>query len=102
MHRRVLVGSQHGMLYMVNYSTRQLEGVFRLHEQAINCVKANEAFCATGSDDSFVRVWPLDFSDLYLEAKHEAPISSIDFSLDGIKLLCGSSNGCMVILDTVE
>ena len=28
----------------------------------------NEAFCVTGSDDGYLRLWPLDFAQVYLEA----------------------------------
>lgn len=31
-------------------------------------MSVNEAFCVTGSDDGFLRVWPLDFKSVYLEA----------------------------------
>ena len=35
---------------------------------AINSMCVNEAFCVTGSDDGFLRLWPLDFKHVYLEA----------------------------------
>ena len=35
----MLVGSKHGMLFMINFSTRQLQGVFQLHDQSIKCFK---------------------------------------------------------------
>jgi hypothetical protein len=35
---------------------------------AINSMCVNEAFCATASDDGFLRLWPLDFKQVYLEA----------------------------------
>ena len=34
----------------------------------INCISVNEAFCVTGSDDGYLRLWPLDFSGVILEA----------------------------------
>ena len=34
----------------------------------INCISVNEAFCVTGSDDGYLRLWPLDFSGVVLEA----------------------------------
>ena len=34
----------------------------------INCICVNEAFCVTGSDDGYLRLWPLDFSGVILEA----------------------------------
>lgn len=37
----------------------------------INSLCVNESFCATGSDDGILRLWPLDFSTVFLEAgKH--------------------------------
>lgn len=35
---------------------------------AINTMNVNEAFCVTGSDDGYLRLWPLDFKHVYLEA----------------------------------
>jgi hypothetical protein len=34
----------------------------------------------TGSEDQFLRVWPLDFSEFFLEAKHEGVVLSLDIS----------------------
>ena len=50
----------------------------------------NEVFCATGSDDGYLRLWPLDFKHVYLEAEHEGPVTAIDISPDGLKLLAGT------------
>ena len=38
---------------------------------SINSMCVNEAFCVTGSDDGFLRLWPLDFKSVYLEAGRE-------------------------------
>lgn len=35
---------------------------------SINSIYANDTFCVTGSSDGFLRVWPLDFKHVYLEA----------------------------------
>ena len=35
---------------------------------AINALCLHEAFCVTGSEDGFLRLWPLDFSGVFLEA----------------------------------
>ena len=37
-------------------------------------ISVNEAFCVTGSDDQYLRVWPLDFSEFFMEAKHEGTV----------------------------
>lgn len=35
---------------------------------AVNSISVCGAFCATGSEDGFLRLWPLDFSSVFLEA----------------------------------
>lgn len=35
---------------------------------AVNSISVCSAFCATGSEDGFLRLWPLDFSSVFLEA----------------------------------
>ena len=51
----------------INYGTRTLQRVYQLHSAAINCMLVSEGLCVTGSDDKYLRVWPLDFSDFLLE-----------------------------------
>ena len=46
----------------------------------------------TGSDDGFLRLWPLDFAHVYLEAEHEGPVTAVDFSSDGLKILAGTAS----------
>lgn len=55
------------VVLQINYGTRTLERVYQLHSAAINCMLVSEGLCVTGSDDRFMRVWPLDFSDFLLE-----------------------------------
>ena len=52
----------------VNYGKRELECVYQLHYGAINALAINDGFAVTASDDRFLRVWPTDFSDFFLEA----------------------------------
>ena len=59
---------------------------------AINSLSINETFCVTGSDDGFLRLWPLDFANVYLEAEHEGPVTAVDFSADGLKILAGTAS----------
>lgn len=58
---------------------------------AINSMAINETFCVTGSDDGYLRLWPLDFAHVYLEAEHEGPVTAVDFSSDGLKILAGTA-----------
>ena len=57
---------------------------------AINSMNVNEAFCVTGSDDGFLRLWPLTFREVYLEAEHEGPVTAVDISADGSRILAGT------------
>lgn len=44
----------------------------------VYAVAANEGFCITGGAEGLVRIWPLDFADFLIEAKHDGPIRSLD------------------------
>lgn len=55
------------LVLQINYGTRTLERVYQLHSAAINCMLVSDGLCVTGSDDRFMRVWPLDFADFLLE-----------------------------------
>lgn len=97
----VFVSTNQGTLVQISYYTRELLCILRLHNDAINCVEVNEGFVVTGSNDRFLRIWPLDFSDYLLEAQNESPVVSASLSSDGLKLLIGTSSGSIGILDVV-
>jgi WD40 repeat protein len=82
--KRLFVASKHGMVMQINYHTQALEGAFQLHDAGIYSISVNEAFCVTGSEDQFLRVWPLDFTEFFMEAKHEGTVSAVDISSDGL------------------
>uniref|UniRef100_A0A8C3KEF7 WD repeat-containing protein 90 n=1 Tax=Calidris pygmaea TaxID=425635 RepID=A0A8C3KEF7_9CHAR len=60
---------------------------------AINSISFSSTFCATGSEDGYLRLWPLDFSAVLLEAEHKAPVSSVCISPDSRKVLCTTVAG---------
>uniref|UniRef100_A0A7S2SIF6 CFA20 domain-containing protein n=1 Tax=Mucochytrium quahogii TaxID=96639 RepID=A0A7S2SIF6_9STRA len=97
--KRVFFSTRSGSVAVVQYEKRVLQCVYRLHDGPIYSMSVNEGFCVTGSEDTYVRVWPLDFSDYFLEAKHEAPVCSVDVSSDGLQILIGTQNGTLGILD---
>lgn len=97
--RRVFIGSKSGLLFQVNYVSRELEGVFKIHDSCICALSVSQGFCVTGSEDQYLRVWPLDFSEYFLEAKHEGVVTSLNISHDGLKVVCGISSGGLGILD---
>ena len=49
---------------------------------AINAMFINESFCVTGSDDGFLRLWPLDFNNVFLEAGKSVQARMLYFPLE--------------------
>ncbi|XP_069726130.1 WD repeat-containing protein 90 [Phaenicophaeus curvirostris] len=66
---------------------------------AINSISISSSFCATGSEDGYLRLWPLNFSAVILEAEHEAPVSCVCISPDSRKVLCTTAASSLGYLD---
>uniref|UniRef100_UPI00398F26DD WD repeat-containing protein 90 n=1 Tax=Pristiophorus japonicus TaxID=55135 RepID=UPI00398F26DD len=66
---------------------------------AINSISVFAAFCATGSDDGYLRLWPLDFSTVFLEAEHEGGVSFVSIDPNGLKVLAVTTTGNLGYLD---
>ncbi|GLD57492.1 WD repeat-containing protein 90 [Lates japonicus] len=66
---------------------------------AVNSISVSSSFCATGSEDGFLRLWPLDFSSVFLEAEHEGPVSLVSVSSDSLQVLAATSTGNLGFLD---
>ncbi|KAM5198229.1 WD repeat-containing protein 90 isoform 1-T1 [Hipposideros larvatus] len=66
---------------------------------AISSLSISQTMCAVGSEDGYLRLWPLDFSSVFLEAEHEGPISSVRLSPDGLRVLSTTSSGHLGFLD---
>jgi WD40 repeat protein len=65
----------------------------------LNSLTVSDKFCVTGSDDGFVRIWPLDFSQVSVEAEHESSIGVVRFSPDCFRICTATLNGNLGILD---
>ncbi|XP_072273486.1 WD repeat-containing protein 90 isoform X2 [Pyxicephalus adspersus] len=66
---------------------------------AINSLSVSATYCATGSEDGYLRLWPLDFSRVFLEAEHEGPVSCVSISPEGLQVLSCTSSGELGVLD---
>ena len=93
------MGSKHGQVYQINYHSEKLEANFSVSEGAIYSLSVNAAFCAVGSEDQFMRAWSLDFSEFYMEAKHETTVCAVDISPDGLKVACGTLSGAVGVAE---
>ena len=97
--RHVFVATASGAVFQVNYGKRNLEAVYQLHNAAINSLIINEGFCITGSDDRFLRMWPVDFSDYFLEAEHETAVTAVGVTPDGLAIAALTAGGSVGVLD---
>ena len=97
--RHCFVASASGAVFQVNYGRRTLEAVFQLHNGPINSIIVNEGFCITGSDDRYLRMWPVDFSDYFLEAEHETPVTAVGVTPDGLAIAALTAGGSVGVLD---
>ncbi len=59
-------------------------------------------FCITGSNDGYVRVWSNDFSQVYIEAKHDQAICGLTTSHDQTRVLISTVTGSLGILNLVN
>nr|XP_021492810.1 WD repeat-containing protein 90 isoform X1 [Meriones unguiculatus] len=66
---------------------------------AISSLGVSTTTCAVGSEDGYLRLWPLDFSSVLLEAEHDGPVSSVFFSPDGLRVLSTTTSGHLGFLD---
>ena len=71
---RIFVASKHGIIFQINYQTEILEATYRTNESEIYTIAVNENYCVTGSQDQYLRVWRLDFSEFLMEAKHDEAV----------------------------
>ncbi|XP_041938455.1 WD repeat-containing protein 90 isoform X2 [Alosa sapidissima] len=114
----LFVSSKSGHVLEVDYAAVAIKNVRRLlptqpsHTQrrekqtfnmgpgiAVNSISVCEAFCATASEDGYLRLWPLDFSAVFLEAEHEGPVCHVCISDDCQKVLASTSIGSFGYLD---
>ncbi|XP_063337464.1 WD repeat-containing protein 90 isoform X3 [Pelmatolapia mariae] len=116
--RTLYASTRSGHIFEIDYSTVVIKNVRRLlpaltqHADrrekwtfntgpgiAINSISVSSSFCATGSEDGFLRLWPFDFSTVFLEAEHEGPVSMALISFDSLRVLAATSTGNLGFLD---
>jgi len=96
---RVFVSTSLGKVLQLSYRDRKVQAVYQLHNSAITSLCANDGFVVTASADRYVRIWPLDFKSFYLHAMHDAPVIGVDISVDGLKVVCSTSDGSVGVLN---
>ncbi|XP_048030728.1 WD repeat-containing protein 90 isoform X2 [Megalobrama amblycephala] len=116
--RTLFVSSRSGHILEIDYVAVGIKNIRRLlpaqeshaHQRekqtfntgagiAVNSISVCAEFCVTGSEDGFMRLWPLDFSSVFLEAEHEGPVSLVCVSSDGSRVLAATTAGNLGYLD---
>ena len=62
-------------------------------------VACNEDYCVTGDENKNLKVWPLEFSDVFMGVPLDGAVLPIDISPDGLRVACGTLYGSLGILD---
>ena len=95
---RVFVASNEGQVVIVDPRTSSVETSFKVHDSAITALSVNEGYCVTASDDRSIKVWPLDFSDFFLQAPHDGQAARVSVSNNGLQVLVDSELGTLGVL----
>jgi WD40 repeat protein len=98
----VYVSSQDGLLYFVNYSTRQVDKIIQIHEDSITTlmIGPNRNFIVTASINGVLRLWSPDFSKLISEVNTQQQILDCDVNHREIVVL--GAAGTLSVLDMEE
>lgn len=56
---KVYVGSNGGCIFQVTCNNQKLEVVYKVQDSAILTLALNKAFCATGSKNGILHIWPV-------------------------------------------
>ena len=89
-----LASTSSGLVFEVHYQSVSIRRIWKLSQEeppsGLTSLVVHEAFCVTGGEDGLLRVWPLDFSSVLLEAHHDSPIAGIMVSRDGLSIVAST------------
>lgn len=102
----VFVSTECGLLFFVNYFTRQVDKVIQVHDELVKCLLAaptsnsNEVpFFITASAGGTLKIWSSDFTKLMSEVSINQEVSSCDISVDGKEIAILSRDGTLSLLE---
>lgn len=80
----IFVTTNDGLLYFVNYNTRQVDKIIQIHEEPIVTLIAskNNEFYLTASTNGVLRLWSTDFECLKSEVNTGSQITHCDINSD--------------------
>ena len=93
------ITTSRGTVFRVNLGDISLECIYTIHKGPVTSLDGTDRLFVSGSMDSFVRVWPNDFSDYFLEAQHTSPVLKAKLAPNEEKVLLLTQNGLIGTLD---
>lgn len=96
---RVFSSTSRGAIVQISYRTLRVEAVFQVHTGPIRSLSVNEGFCVTAGADRYLRVWPLDFSEFFVEVRYESPLAASAVSPDGLRVAATTDARAIGVLD---
>lgn len=98
----VYAASSKGLVLKFHYGTAQVLCAYQLHDSPISCFKVFDGFAVSAAVDNRLRIWPLDFGDFLLEARHEGVVTTVNASKDFSNLLVGTTAGTLGVLNVAK
>lgn len=98
----VYVTTTCGLLYFVNYFTRQIDKIIQIHESPIvSMVEApNKSFIVTAAQDGILRIWSPDFENLKSDVNTRTIITHCDVNVNSSQIaVLSAQNGTISVLD---
>jgi WD40 repeat protein len=95
--KKVVVVSDGGCVFIINYHSREIETVRQIHSGAVLSLAGQGEFWVTGGQDCLVKVWNNDFGEAVLEAEHPAAV--VGLVLSSSAAYCLTDNAVLGALD---
>ncbi len=98
----VFVTTNCGLLYFINFATRQVEKIIQIHEEKITALlmSPQKNFIASASANGYLRLWSPDYSKLISEVNTQQSILACDVNHKEIVVM--GEGGTLSILDMEE
>ncbi|CAF2044469.1 unnamed protein product [Rotaria magnacalcarata] len=104
------VATKTGQILELLYDERRVIRIHHLSDKvtmskgsafSISALTCTNNFFITGSTDGYIRVWSIDFSQVYIEAKYDRTICGLVSSYDQTRIFIVTVSGSMNILNLV-
>ena len=95
--KKAYISNTKSSILQVNLQSKEIESITSLSSQGITRIKILEDIVMTCSLDCFVRFWPLNFQEVYMEVQHKSKVISADML--GTNAATLTDNGVLISID---